>query len=107
MICTAAGCSKDAVTFHGVSTVTHGYCDEHRCCANCGGRLMGDKPCCDHPKERPNALRDAAPDMLEALKDVWDAGVFECCCGAPGGACDGTCTHTRVKMAIIKAGGKL
>lgn len=55
----------------------------------------------------PNVkLITAAPDMLEALEDVWNAGVFECCCGAPGGACDGTCTYTRVKLAIKKARGK-
>lgn len=29
-------CFRDAVTFHGVGCVTHGYCQFHRCCAACG-----------------------------------------------------------------------
>jgi hypothetical protein len=40
--------------------------------------------------------------MLEALKNVRDTGVFECCCGA----CDGTCTYARIKAALAKAEGK-
>lgn len=47
-------CEKDAVTFHGISMVTHGYCEEHRCCKVCG---LGIKFCeCKFPTERPEYL---------------------------------------------------
>jgi hypothetical protein len=40
-------CGEKAVTFHGVTTITHGYCERHRCCAKCGGRVNGGEvnPC--------------------------------------------------------------
>ena len=61
MICTKEGCDKVAITFHGVMKVTHGYCEEHRCCYNCGNYI---KNCgCENPIERPEYL-----EHLEQIK---------------------------------------
>ena len=63
MICSTNKCLKDAVTFHGVTTITHGYCYEHRCCAACGGRINPDENStrcrCRVPTERPEVLQAA------------------------------------------------
>ena len=64
MKCNESGCDKEAIFMHGISVVTHGYCEEHRCCKNCGRKInlcyeekgcdkpSCDKPSCDKPKER-------------------------------------------------------
>lgn len=45
-------CEKDAVTFHGVAIVTHGYCEDHRCCKVCGLPVISCD--CEYgPTERP------------------------------------------------------
>lgn len=36
MKCSSHNCNQIAITFHGVTTTTHGYCARHRCCAECG-----------------------------------------------------------------------
>lgn len=43
--CNHSGCGKECVTFHGIGMFTHGYCDEHRCCAKCGLQIAA----CDCP----------------------------------------------------------
>ena len=55
VMCAKTGCDKVAVTFHGVSITTHGYCEEHRCCAKCG--LHINSGCmCRTPTEREDYL---------------------------------------------------
>jgi len=51
MLCNHKGCGQEAITFHGVSTVTHGYCAMHRCCAKCGSTINECK-CKDGHTER-------------------------------------------------------
>jgi hypothetical protein len=41
MKCNIEGCFEEAVTFHGITTTTHGYCKEHRCCYRCGLGIIG------------------------------------------------------------------
>lgn len=50
--CCHAGCTKPAVDMHGVSTVTHGFCLEHRTCDRCG-QWVGDCRCPQGVLERP------------------------------------------------------
>lgn len=55
-------CDKEAVTFHGVSTVSHGYCEDHRCCAKCGLQIhttgvTGHTCTCKVPTEREDYLQ--------------------------------------------------
>lgn len=38
--CSDTNCDKSAVTFHGISQITHGYCYEHRCCGKCGLKII-------------------------------------------------------------------
>lgn len=54
--CSRPGCNKPRVTFHGICTVTHGYCEEHRCCYLCG-LTIADCDCpSGHHTERPEFL---------------------------------------------------
>lgn len=55
MKCNAKDCDKEAVTFHGCLVTTHGYCEDHRCCANCGLKINYDCKC-KKPKERQDYL---------------------------------------------------
>jgi hypothetical protein len=48
-------CGKPVVTAHGVTVVTHGYCEEHRCCNRCGLQITKDCKC-KVPEERPEYL---------------------------------------------------
>jgi hypothetical protein len=49
-------CGVKAVTSHGVTITTHGYCEEHRCCAECGLQInYGCK--CAKPTEREDYLK--------------------------------------------------
>lgn len=56
-------CQKPAVTFHGLATVHHGYCEEHRCCYSCGLHINkksneDTNACnCQVSVERPEYLR--------------------------------------------------
>ena len=56
MICAKEGCNKEAVTFHGITRTTHGYCEEHRCCKKCG-RMINYGCHCEEPKERGEYLK--------------------------------------------------
>lgn len=54
-------CLREAVTFHGVDGVTHGYCQFHRCCAACGLPMswvtgIKDTCQCKKPVERQDYL---------------------------------------------------
>ena len=62
MKCCVEGCDAGAVTFHGVSAITHGYCAEHRCCAKCG--LLINYGCkCEKPTERDKMGRGSLTVM--------------------------------------------
>jgi len=52
MKCSNFNCEKEAVTFHGVMRITHGYCESHRCCAVCGLPVDGECDCASGPTER-------------------------------------------------------
>ncbi len=52
MLCGRPGCTYDAVTFHGVTRVVFGHCEEHRCCARCGW-WHRDCTCQEGVLERP------------------------------------------------------
>jgi len=55
MKCNVKDCDREAVTFHGCTLITHGYCEEHRCCAKCGLKInYGCK--CKEPKERQDYI---------------------------------------------------
>jgi hypothetical protein len=60
MKCDVTNCNREAITFHGVTIATHGYCEEHRCCAVCGLWIKMCK-CSKGHTERP--------DYLEYLKN--------------------------------------
>lgn len=51
-------CDKRAVTFHGIATITHGYCEEHRCCARCGGKINPGSKCQCYCKGGPTERMD-------------------------------------------------
>ena len=53
--CAHADCRDAAVTFHGITQITHGYCAQHRCCAKCG-LPIADCECAGVPTERPEYL---------------------------------------------------
>jgi len=36
MKCNIEDCNGKAITFHGVTMKTHGYCEKHRHCSKCG-----------------------------------------------------------------------
>lgn len=67
--CCHAGCTKPAVDMHGVGTVTHGFCLEHRTCNRCGHWVF-DCPCPQGPMERPavRALMGMLLDLVVAGK---------------------------------------
>jgi len=67
-------CDKDAVTFHGVMTVTHGYCEKHRCCYRCGLHIT-DCKCKEGHLERPEYIeyRKAQHGYQDQTKD-WENG---------------------------------
>ncbi len=56
MLCNHKGCGQEAITFHGVSTITHGYCAKHRCCAKCGNAVTNCS-CDDIWTERPEFIK--------------------------------------------------
>jgi hypothetical protein len=53
--CCHAGCTKQAVDMHGVGTITHGFCLEHRTCQRCG-KWMLECTCVEGPQERRHIL---------------------------------------------------
>jgi len=67
MKCAVTGCDKDAVTFHGVTCTTHGYCEEHRCCYVCGRHITECR--CATPMERPEYIQYKARQLLEKIKE--------------------------------------
>jgi len=62
MKCDRLMCGKEAITFHGIFATTHGYCEEHRCCAKCGLKINSEKESvspsckCEKPTERKDYL---------------------------------------------------
>ncbi len=71
MECYDRDCKKDAVTFHGVNLLTHGYCEEHRCCAKCGLRV--NKCDCKSGKhtEREDYLQYKASNNITISKEEY------------------------------------
>ena len=55
MKCDKQNCTQLAITFHGVSTTTHGYCARHRCCAECGLEVL-KCTCKNGHTERPEFI---------------------------------------------------